>query len=158
MSVTKLTGGDDFIREDNIHPRVPKSGYTGAAGDLVTVGDALDSLANSVDRCAANERIYGIVMSINGDATVLSVAELKDGCRIVLPYVAAPTLGDSVEAVGSRHATVLTSRDQVQTDNVNGVGRVIGVDSTSPGGTGTCLVEFRAWPARVAATGSTATY
>lgn len=144
MSVTKLTGGDDFVREDNIHPVIPKSGYTAAVGDLVTRDT---SLANCVDLCALNERIWGFVMSINGDGSVLSVAELKDGCRIVLPYISAPSLGDSVESDGSRAGSGLTTRSRVQTDNTNGVGKVIGVDSTSPGGTGTCLVEFRAWPA-----------
>lgn len=145
MSIQKSTWGDDFIREDNIHPVVPKSGYTAALGDLVTRDNTLD---NCVDACAVNERIWGIVLSLNGDGTVLSVAELKDGCRIVLPYISAPSIGDAVESDNSRASSGITNRGRVQTDNTNGVGRVIGVDSsgTTIWGAGHCLVEFRAWP------------
>jgi hypothetical protein len=139
MSLSKSTVGDDYIRQDNIRAKKPKSGYTAAVGDLV-VQDA--TVADGVDRGASDENPYGIVLSINSGNGTLSVAELKDGTTLMLEYTStAPAIGQKIECNGDR-GTILSSRDRVRLDNTNGIGWVVGVDASSPGGTGTLVVRF----------------
>jgi hypothetical protein len=139
MSLSKSTLGDDFIRTYNIRAKKPKSGYTAAVGDLVVLDF---SIADGVDRGAADENPYGIVLSINSSNGTLSVAELTAGCTITLEYTSTtPTLGQKIECTGDR-GTIIPTRDRVRVDNTNGVAAVIGFDSTSPAGTGTLVARF----------------
>lgn len=139
MSISKSTLGDDFIREYNIRAKKPKSGYTAAVGDLVVLDF---SIADGVDRGAADENPYGIVLSINSSNGTLSIAEFTAGVTIVLEYTStAPTLGQKTECNGDR-GTVYPSRDRIRVDNTNGNGAVVGVDTTSPAGTSTCVVRY----------------
>lgn len=139
MALTKLTVKDDFYRYYNLHAKKPKAAYTPALGDLVVL-DA--SITDGVDRGAADENPYGILTSINSSNGTVSVAEFSGGVTIVLEYTStAPTLLQKIECNGDR-GTIIPTRDRVRVDNPNGVGAVLGVDSGSPGGTGTCVVRF----------------
>lgn len=139
MSLSKSTPGDDFVREYNIRAKKPKSGYTAAVGDLVVLDF---SVADGVDRGAADENAYGMVLSINSSNGTLSVAEFTGGVTVVLEWVTTqPGLSDKVECVGSR-GTIYPSRDRVRVDNSNGTGAVIAFDATSPAGTGTVVVRY----------------
>lgn len=138
MALSKSTPGDDFYRYENIRAKKLKSGYTPAVGDLVVLDT---SATDAVDRGAANENPYGIIVSVN-DGTTVSVAELNGGATIVLEYTStAPTLGQKIECNGDR-GTVITDRDRVRVDDTNGIGAVVAVDANSPAGTGTCVVRF----------------
>jgi hypothetical protein len=142
MSFTSFAVGDDFILNHNCQTKVPKSGYTPVAGHLVIIDT---SIANGVDVCAVNENPYGIITWVAPDATYCTVAEFLGGTTIVLPFSGSVALGDKVECDGAALAATGTSgpsRGVVRTDNSNGVGVVIATGSSSPAGTGTCVVRF----------------
>jgi hypothetical protein len=139
MAFTSTVAGDRYLLPEvgNIKPKRPKSGYTAAVGDLVILDT---SLANGVDLITTDENPYGIVESINNSNGILSVAEFMSGCEIELPYSGSVALGDKVE-FSTTHGTTL-DRTTVKTDNSNGVGVVVAVDTATPHGTGHCVVRF----------------
>lgn len=132
------TAWEHFLIPEYIFPGKPKSGYTPVVGHLV-VRD--DTLADGYDRGAANENPVGIIVSINSSNGVMSVARFLSGSRIKLEYIGtAPAIGEAVE-IGSTPGfgtVTFTDRDVVEVDAVNGVGRVIFVDTTAK----VVLVEF----------------
>ena len=144
MSLSKYRYGDDYIREYNIRPHQPKSGYTAALGDLV-VRDT--TLSDAVDYAAAGEIPLGFVVSINSSNGTISVAEFYGGVTIVLPHDdSLDAIGNKVSAVGSRSTTIYPTRDRVKKDNSGGgyvlaYTTVAGVGS-SPAGAGTCVVQW----------------
>jgi hypothetical protein len=138
MAFTTLVAGDRYLLGWNVVPKVPKSGYTAAVGDLVIIDS---SIANGVDVIAANENPYAIVESINNSNGVLSVAEFVSGTYIELPYTGSVALGDKIEFGSATHGTTL-DRTTIQTDNSNGVGTVVAVDASAPHGTGHAVVRF----------------
>lgn len=140
MSLSKGVAGEDYFRADNLQPYKPKSGYTAAVGDFVTRDT---SVQKGVDRTLVDTNPFGLVVSINSTNGTLSVAELKDGVVSIHEYTGtAPTMWQKVEANGDR-GVILPGKDRMRLDNTNGRGEVIGVDATSPAGTGTIVVR---WP------------
>lgn len=142
MAFTSVIAGDRYLRDDNVKPKVPKSGYTPAVGDLVILDT---SIAEGVDLITTNEPPYGIVESLNSWTSAattrpISVAEFVSGTEIELPYTGTVALGDKV-AFSNTHGTTL-DRTRVLTDNTNGVGNVIAKDANVPHGIGHCVVRF----------------
>lgn len=114
----------------------PKSGYTPVRGDLVI----LDStIAVGVDLIAANENPMGIVLKHENGIT--TVWKFRTGDRVVLPYSGSVAKGDKVEGDGGAHQATI-DRSTVRTDNSNGVGFVVAVDTETAPGVGFCVVEF----------------
>jgi hypothetical protein len=146
MALSSATSGDYLNLGYNILPCVPKSGYTPVKGNLVRRETAAN---NEVDVIAVDEPPFGIVMTVGPAATggtpaVCGVAQFVPGVTVILPNANGlqPALGDKVEAdaggmvaVGSTGLT----RTRVRTDNTNGVGTVIALNS---GGTDTVTVAF----------------
>ena len=140
MSLTKATGGDRLILLSNVMPRLPSATYTSAVpafGDLVKNS----STNNAVDHCANNDTPIGVVISTNWTNGILSIARFTANVQIWLDYTGSVALGDKVVSTGAKGA-VRTAYDSVKTDNTNGVGTIIAKDAGSPGGTGTCVVQF----------------
>lgn len=140
MSLTKATGGNRLIWSDgsNVVPGLPVSGYTApVAGDFLKN----TTTSNSYDHCADGDPIVGIVFSTNTGNGILSVARTLSPFQIVCDYSGSVTVGDKVVSKGTRGA-IVTTFDVVKTDNSAGTGRIRAKDAASPGGTGTCVVEF----------------
>jgi hypothetical protein len=140
MSLTKATGGNRLIWNsgDNVVPGLAVSGYTTPAyGDLLKA----TTTNGSFDHCANGDAPVGIVLSTNSGNGILSVARFVAPVQIMVDYTGSVTVGDKVVSTGSK-GTVFTLLDSVKTDNTNGVGRIRSKDAGSPGGTGTCVVEF----------------
>lgn len=139
MAFTMPMQGDKF-NERHMVLKQAKSGYTAAAGDVV-VGDT--TLPNCVDLIAADEALYGMVMSLNGrtDSSTLSVQEFTPGTYCGFAYTGSVAVGDKVEFSSATQDTVL-GRTKVKTDNTNGSGIVTAIDTDTPWGTGYCLVRF----------------
>lgn len=133
--------GDKF-NEYHMVRKQAKAAYAASAlvGDLV-IADS--SLPNCVDLIAADEAIYGIVMSLNQktDGSNLSVQELTPGSYVILPYTGTVAIGDKVEFSSATQDTVLL-RTKVKTDNTNGSGYVTAIDADTSAGTGYCCVRF----------------
>lgn len=139
MALAVPMQADYFILEYNVLPGVPKSGYTPRIGHLVRRETAQD---NEWDVATTDEVFSGIVVAVNANSTVISVAELVPGTTIVLPTTGVVALGNKVEANATPLTAVGTmgiSRGQVVVDNTNGVGVVIDLN---PAGTDTATVRF----------------
>lgn len=134
-----MKSGDYFILDTNVVPGVPKAAYTPRIGHLVRRETAQD---NEWDLATTDEVFAGIIVAVNSNNTVISVAELIPGTTIILPFAAPPALGDKVEAGATALVDVGTmgiQRTLCVVDNLNGVGAVIDV---SPVGANTGTVRF----------------
>ncbi len=132
MSTQFSTAGDNFYHPEALKARKPKSGYTAVVGHLV-VRDT--SVANGIDRAAANENPIGIVVSTNAGNGTITIAELEPyNSTIALEYIGtAPTVGQLMEA-GSTPGlgtVTYTDRDVVELDNTNGNLKVLTVNTTT---------------------------
>lgn len=142
MAFVGSIAGDRYIypHRGNVFPKVPKSGYTAAVGDLVTL-DA--SIASGVDLIAGTEVSHGIVEVINADGT-LSVVMLLPGTEIELPVqatavAAGVALGTTVKfSSNTRPAAGMVQRTRVQVgaSGSEGIGFVVAVDADCPHGLG----------------------
>jgi len=141
MAFAMGTVGDAYHFGWNQYTKVAKSTYTTPkAGDLVILSSVT---ANEVDILAANTNPAYIVDSINQGNGLLTVTRLVVGACITLPYTGSVALGDKVEGDGTANTHSATlDRSSVRTDNVNGVGTVIAVDTDTNYGVGLCVVEF----------------
>jgi hypothetical protein len=147
MAFTTLTAGDRLLKETNVRPKIPKSGYTPAVGDLVTMtgsGEAQDG----VDLAAAAEALYGLVYSLNSwdssnTTRPISVFVFESGTAVTLPYTGTVNIGDKVEFNNNTHDSIL-DRTVINADNGNGDTRskVAAVDAGTQFGTGYAVVEF----------------
>lgn len=131
MALSTGTAGERLY---HYFAKVPKSGYTAVAGDLVFADNTLN---NAVDLAAQNEAPYGLVASINNANGILSVAAFKSGDSVILPYTGTLALGDKIASNGDRASG--GTRTRVIEKNSGGVGSVVALDYPSAG---FCVVEF----------------
>jgi hypothetical protein len=145
MALSIPKEADYFILPNNVIPGVPKAAYLAHAtnfpqiGHLVRRETAQDS---EWDLATTDENFSGMIVAVNANRSVLSIAELLPGTTIILPTTGAVALGDKVEANATPLAAVGSmgiSRGQVVVDNVNGVGAVVDLLS---GGAATATVRF----------------
>jgi hypothetical protein len=134
-----ILAGDRYNRGWNMVPKVPKSGYTPAVGDLVVVDT---SLANGVDLIASTEAPYGIVEVVGADG-VLTVAELVPGTYTELPTASDPSLGNHVKfSSNTRPASTSVQRTVVVGHASDGGGTVVAIGTDCPHGAGHCVVRW----------------
>jgi len=146
MAFLSYISGDSFIAPErgNVHPKVPKTGYTPRVGDLVTL-DA--SIANGVDLIAGNEATYGIVENINGWSAALplrpiSVAQLLPGMTLELNFTGALAKGEKI-IFSSATPDAILGRTVVATGSTtNGNGYVVATGTETKRGAGYAVVEF----------------
>lgn len=139
MAISMPKEADYFILEYNVTPGVPKSGYTPVKGHLVRRETAQD---NEWDLCTTDEAFSGIVVAVNANSTVISVAEFVPGTSVVLPTTGAIALGDKVWADGGAAladvGTTGIQRTRVEA-SATGVGLVVDLN---PAGSATATVRF----------------
>lgn len=137
MSLSKTTAGEDLIREYNVRPKKPKSGYTAAVGDMLVYDNTGTDM---VDRGAADENPDGLCISINSSNGTLSMAEFRGGVTVIAEYTGTPTRLHKVECVGDR-GSVYPGRDRLRADDTNGKAgsQIIAIDYPA---TGLMVVQF----------------
>lgn len=147
----KVTAGNRIIFPINTTPKKITAAYAAlaidadrpaggpAVGDLI-IQDA--SLGDAVGRCTSVQAPLGEVVSINSGNGTLSIAEYIPGVEVMFEYTGVVALGNKIKSFGVRATVGTSKRDQVQVDNINGIGAIIAIDSDTPGGTGFVVVRF----------------
>jgi len=143
MAFSKSLSGDrwSLTHIGTVVPKTFSASYTAptpAVGHLVKRDPAIN---DGVLRCASTDEPYGMVLSVNSSNGTLSILRFARIQSAILEYASAPSRGDSIAANGTVGVIPIDGvlRDQIITDNSDGVGVVVALDSPV---TGLCVVEF----------------